>query len=95
MFYIEFYLLDIHCLLSYTFCVFQVPALSASQCHRMLLHCLASEKRQLTPQQLEMAVGVLEQCPVPLFLQLMLQELKHWSSYTEIHTTFATNIEGM
>ena len=61
----------------------------------MLSHCLAVEGRKLTRQQMEVAVAALQQCPVPLFLHLMMGEFKKWKSYTEINSTFPTSIEGM
>lgn len=61
----------------------------------MLSHCLAIEGRKLTSQQTEVAVAALQQCPVPLFLHLMVGEFKKWKSYTEIKSTFPTSMDGM
>ena len=60
----------------------------------MLRHCLSLEQRTLNTGQMETALAALLHCPVPLFLQLMMRQLKHWTSYSTTPNSLPTSIDG-
>ena len=75
--------------------IWQVSQLSEKECEQMLIHCLAFEQRTLNSDQMTMAMTALNQCPVPLFLWLMMRQLKSWKSYSKIQDPLPTSTDGI
>ena len=73
----------------------QVPQLTDEECRQMLSHSLSLEQRTLNSEQMEKAVAALQQCPIPLFLQLMINKLKNWKSFSKITDPIPTSIDGI
>ena len=75
--------------------ILQVPQFTDEECQQMLSHSLLLEQRTLNSEQMEKAVAALQQCPIPLFLQLMMNQLKNWKSFSNITDPIPTSIDGI
>ena len=73
----------------------QLSQLSEVECQHMLNHHLSLKQKILNPEQMKMALSALKQCPVPLFLSVMMRQLRDWKSYTVIQEPLPTTIDGI
>lgn len=67
--------------LLYHCCSLQVPLLSKAECRALLKHQLRLRKRTLTGDQETAVMMVLQCCPLPLYMDLVLVEVQQWQSY--------------
>ena len=61
----------------------------------MLHHGLSLEQRSLNSEQMRKAVTALQACPVPLYIQLLMKQLKDWKSFSILTQPLPTSIDGI